>query len=608
MKKIYRQSTFARRVVAYYLLCSLLAVAWLSVGTLATARRVLMDRATSACLSRLGQLGAAIEMEYLRNEGEGVEQLVGQARAEGRLAYCTLVGVDGRYLAHTTRPLVGAPAAEPSGTRLRWGSVDGVRYQDDLRGTINEYRASLAVDGKPLGSLRLGVVEPGMLSVFSEVAESAPVLVLAPLAIVVAGALVLVRQVRPVAEIDCQLQSIAATPFGQRASLEEVASEGPAATGWNRLFTEWSQGATHAEEEDLEAKLVDALKKRRGGQSMEVLQALHEGIAVTDVEGRIEFANAAVASLLDWSADGKAPEGSLAALLASSTKGYERVLDAAIATPVVAEVEAADENQERVLRVERQPLGAGEGRAVWSIRDVTQQKLAEKSRDQFIDAATHELRTPLANIKAYAETLATCQVNDPEQQKEFYNTINAEATRLARFVDDLLDISSMEVGSLTIRRQNVDVERLLREAAAKIKPVAEKKSQAFELVLPPKLGEMHLDKDKVSALLVNLLGNASKYTPEGGKVRLKAELNESALAITVADTGVGIAPDELPKVFDKFFRSEDPRVRDETGTGLGLSLAREIARLHGGDITAASRVGEGSLFTISLPRTERDSQ
>jgi signal transduction histidine kinase len=112
---------------------------------------------------------------------------------------------------------------------------------------------------------------------------------------------------------------------------------------------------------------------------------------------------------------------------------------------------------------------------------------------------------------------------------------------------------------------------------------------------------MRLDKDKINTTLVNLLGNAAKYTPEGGRVALKVKTADGALVIDVEDTGVGIAAEELPRVFEKFFRSADPRVQQECGTGLGLPLAREVVRLHGGELTATSQLNKGSTFTVTLP-------
>ena len=175
------------------------------------------------------------------------------------------------------------------------------------------------------------------------------------------------------------------------------------------------------------------------------------------------------------------------------------------------------------------------------MRDVTQQKLAEEMRDQFVDTATHELRTPLANIKAYAETLALADVIDIEQQKQFLNTINSEATRLARFVDDLLSVSSMELGSLSLNKQVTDLGRMLNEVLAKIRPQMDEKQLTLEVVLPEKMPEPELDKDKIAAVLVNLLGNAVKYTPEGGRVTFRVNITDQQIEISVEDTGVGIA-------------------------------------------------------------------
>ena len=226
-------------------------------------------------------------------------------------------------------------------------------------------------------------------------------------------------------------------------------------------------------------------------------------------------------------------------------------------------------------------------RTCGSIRDVTQQKLAEEMRDQFVDTATHELRTPLANIKAYAETLALADVIDVEQQKQFLNTINSEATRLARFVDDLLSVSSMELGSLSLNKQVTDLRRMLNEVLAKIRPQIEEKQLTFEVALPEKMPEPELDKDKIATVLVNLLGNAVKYTPAGGRVTFRVNITDQQIEISVEDTGVGIAADELPKVFDKFFRSQRPARagtnghRPGPGAGAGSRAAARRPN-HGG--------------------------
>jgi two-component system phosphate regulon sensor histidine kinase PhoR len=258
-----------------------------------------------------------------------------------------------------------------------------------------------------------------------------------------------------------------------------------------------------------------------------------------------------------------------------------------------------------VIRVARVPQSSGHAQQstshVWSVRDITQQKLADQMREQFVNAATHELRTPLTNIKAYAETLALSETMDVEQQKSFCNTINEEVSRLSRFVDDLLYLSRMEVGSTPVNPKIASLERVLREAAAKVRPQMDQKKILFDVELPPKLPELVLDKDKITIALVNLLGNAAKYTPATGRVRLHVEVKERNLLIDVEDSGIGISVADLPKILEKFFRSSDPRVQEQTGSGLGLSLTNEIVRLHGGKLTVQSELNKGSRFTVTLP-------
>ncbi|MGV3485880.1 MAG: sensor histidine kinase [Planctomycetaceae bacterium] len=256
------------------------------------------------------------------------------------------------------------------------------------------------------------------------------------------------------------------------------------------------------------------------------------------------------------------------------------------------------------LRISRSPLagrsGDGEG-MIWIIEDITQQSLATKSRDQFLMTATHELRTPLANLMAYAETLATSADIDVEQQKEFCNVLHSEASRLSRLVDHLLSVGQMEVGSLVIAQADVDLAMVVNDAVENLRAQAEAKSHTIEVEISPKLPQARGDRDKLNAVIVNLVGNAIKYTPDGGQIGVRAFADESTICVEVRDSGLGIAEAELPRIFEQFFRGTNPSVIAETGNGLGLSFAREVARLHQGDIEVQSRIGEGSIFTLRLP-------
>jgi PAS domain S-box-containing protein len=388
--------------------------------------------------------------------------------------------------------------------------------------------------------------------------------------------------------------------------LKSLPARDMATLGWNRVVDLMESLPYDSAGEGLETRVSKAVANRKQDDMHEILQNLPEGVAVTDMEGRITFANRAIAALLgseqaDEELTGQAMEVRL-------LEGMPAPTDCPLFDPqfvnrqAISEFQRTLDQSNRVLRVARQPIRSEQFKGqVWSLRDVTQQKLAEKMRDQFIDTATHEMRTPLSNIKAYAETLVTCDSIEIEEQKEFCNIINSETTRLARFVDDLLSISSMEVGSLSVELQPVEMDRLFTEIEAKVLPLMQQKDIQFDTRLPQKMPKLQLDKEKMVAVLVNLLGNAAKYTPEGGNVSLKVKISETQLQMAIEDAGVGISAEELPKVFDKFFRSNDTRVQAESGTGLGLTLAREIVHIHGGKLTVESQLDKGSTFLVTIP-------
>jgi signal transduction histidine kinase len=215
--------------------------------------------------------------------------------------------------------------------------------------------------------------------------------------------------------------------------------------------------------------------------------------------------------------------------------------------------------------------------------------------------ATHELRTPLNNLQAYAEALQEEEDLELERQKEFCNVINSEANRLGRLVDQLLTVSQMEAGSMVANRHELELLPMIEYAADQLRGQAEQKQTKLTTKLSAKLPTVFGDRDKLQAALVNLVGNAIKYTPEHGEVLLRCSADERWIRIDVEDNGPGIPEEEQSKVFDKFFRGAATRESDERGNGLGLAFAREIARLHGGDIELQSVVDEGSVFTLRLP-------
>lgn len=359
----------------------------------------------------------------------------------------------------------------------------------------------------------------------------------------------------------------------------------------------------------LDEKLGRSLSHANENHWKWVFASFPDGLCLTDSAGNIRYSNTAFDALLSLE-EGEQSQPLDEILLTRFARGADEVQKRLTRglTACAAELWRSELPDDGILRLNCSPFHNDDGRdegLLWCLRDVTQQKLADEMRNQFVFTATHELRTPLTNLHAYAEML-TLEENadiDIEKQKEFCNVIRSEAGRLARLVDELLNISQMEGGGLSIIRQNVDVERLLSEAVSNVETEMDRNEQTFEFLPPPKYPKLKGDREKLVSAIVNLLGNASKYTPSGGHIRFVVELTEGSMQLHVEDTGFGISEEELAHVFDKFFRSDDERVRDKSGNGLGLAFTHEVARLHGGSVTVHSDINQGSRFTMTLPVT-----
>ena len=255
-----------------------------------------------------------------------------------------------------------------------------------------------------------------------------------------------------------------------------------------------------------------------------------------------------------------------------------------------------------ILRVNVRPLRReDQGGALVTIEDVTQQRIADASRNQFVAQATHELRAPLTNMRLCLECALEDDANDLEAVTRHLNVLNDETRRLERLVSEMLSVAEIEAGSLTLKSDDVKLDRLFDELKADYAKSCAEKSLTLSFELPPKYPLLRGDRDKLAAALHNLLNNAVKYTPANGKITVAARQDGDRFVIEISDTGFGIPAEDQSRIFERFFRARDPRIAKITGTGLGLALSREVARLHGGSLTFKSELNRGTSFTLQVP-------
>jgi PAS domain S-box-containing protein len=407
-------------------------------------------------------------------------------------------------------------------------------------------------------------------------------------------------------------ESLLAAAEGEASSaaLAVASGFGPEAEGWNALLRT-REAALLSEAESLATDRRRGGGDTAGGASAEGLDCLWQGVLLLDESMRTVYANGAAAVLLRLRREDLVgrpleelfPEENARAALAGVSAGT-------VKHRVQWEVERRAEGaSSAVVRVSVKPARKGDRFAALAlVEDVSQQRVADKSRNALIAQASHELRTPLTNIRLYAEALLEDQGENPSARATAINVINQESRRLERIVADMLSVSEIEAGSFRLRRDDVPIGSILEDLRQDFAPQAQDKEIRLVFEVAPKLPAFSGDRDKITLALHNLLGNAIKYTPAGGSVTVRAMPENpgtpaETLVVEVADTGIGVRPEEQELIFDRFYRSADKRIASITGTGLGLTLSREVARLHGGDVTLKSAINEGSTFTFRIPAT-----
>jgi signal transduction histidine kinase len=255
----------------------------------------------------------------------------------------------------------------------------------------------------------------------------------------------------------------------------------------------------------------------------------------------------------------------------------------------------------------RDSLGQLTGR-LWVVSDVTREREADRLKSEFISVVTHELRTPLTSILGYTELLLARDFA-PAEQREFVKTVYNEANHLSQIVEDMLGISRLEAGTVKLNQWVVSMRQLIGEMTAQLSHHLSTRHRMV-IHIPTLLPPAYVDRDKVKQVLFNLLINAAKYSPRGGEIALSIEEATDLppdhpqgrfLVVTVRDQGIGIAPEDLPRIWERFYRVDNTNTRRIGGTGLGLSITRALVELHGGRIWVESTLGQGSAFSFTLP-------
>jgi len=241
--------------------------------------------------------------------------------------------------------------------------------------------------------------------------------------------------------------------------------------------------------------------------------------------------------------------------------------------------------------------------AVMVLHDISEIRRLERARRDFVANVSHEFRTPLAIIQGFAETLLDDALEDAENRRRFSKIIYEQSLRLVRLTEDLLKLAQLEAGQFGAERRPVDAGQILESCVESARALisSEQKELTLELEYPPSLPPFHADARSIEEILQNLLGNAIRYTPGGGRIRIKAAVFDDEIVLSVSDTGIGISSVEHSRIFERFYRTDAARSRESGGTGLGLSIVKHLVEFHNGRVEVESEIGRGATFRVFLP-------
>jgi two-component system phosphate regulon sensor histidine kinase PhoR len=519
-------------------------------------------------------------------------------------ARVTIIGADGVVLGeshedrtqmdnHLSRPEVQQALIAGQGSSMRYSATLGyemmyaaVPIQAERGEVLGVMRVAL-----PLGEIEANV---GRLRQNIVLAGLATALAAGLLAVFIAG-----RTTQPVRQLTAVAERMAAGDLDARLFPSRRDEVGQLTRAFNHMADRIREQVTSLAEE--QSRLVA------------VLDHMADGVLITDGAGQVRLVNAAAARLLDTSekqALGRsfaqvAPYHPLIELWkACRDRGEEQVgmvevsrhglFLQAIVTPFgYAAFDGAQDSQGEAFEA-----ADAEGYLV-ILQDLTRIRRLETVRRDFISNISHELRTPLAGLKALVDTLRGGAIKDPPAAKRFLKRMDAEVDALTQMVEELLELSRIESGQAPLRLAPTPVGELVVRAVDRLRPQAERAGLELTVLLPPQLPLVLADVDRARLVLTNLVHNAVKFTPPGGRITVAAQPAEDEVILSVQDTGVGIPAEDLPRIFERFYKAD--RARSGGGTGLGLAIAKHIVQGHGGRIWAESVEGQGSTFSFTLP-------
>lgn len=544
--------------------------------------------------------------QLVPNEGHrGTLELIKYNQSDPNFAYGAIINKQGELITSAAISGIIIPKLNPPKDPSNWLAEKRLTLNNGGLKII-EFHAPLIEKGKLLGYVRLGFHEPNIGITTAEIPFLASISL--PIFLIAALFLYLIkREIYPLKNVGEQLNELVNEGSIEKVNIQANGELSDFIKKFNNYVGLAQSRISELESNKSDLSASSKLLGYRQSKIESVLHALPEAVLVFDESGNVSFVNSKVASLLNVPIDTIMNKEISAWSVDSSVVQYiQNIKNKPVSNYPSKRLEFSPEHlTNKHIALKSYPLFSPKDvKQIYGtlvlFQDITEEYCAKNARGEFVAHVAHELKTPLNVLAMYSETLQREEGQSIEFRTEAINVISDEVERISMLINNLLSITKIEMGSLNLERQHVKLRDLLIDIFETIKRTARSKELDFAIDVPKEMSPLYVDKDLLRIAINNLLTNAIKYSEEQGRVMLSAEQIDNSIIVRVRDTGIGIAEDEQVHIFDKFFRSNDQQVRDRTGHGLGLSLAKDIVQLHHGTLNVNSQVGQGSEFTITL--------
>lgn len=575
------------KITIPFILLVLIGTGILGFYTVASTRNTQIDH-LKIQLTNEAKLVAEISLPFF-TDPDRQSELDTIAKTTGRKiqARITLIAKDGTVLGdtdqdpqtmenHATRPEVIAA--------LSSGVGQSIRYSATLREDMMYVAVPVTSQGQILGISRVALpLTAVQSSINSAVMTIVSAIVIVAILVVLAAAFIARMITRPVRRITKAAEEIASGKLGQQIQVQTHDEIGRLGHAFNQMSSNL-------------VELVGEISAERT-KLQTVLANMADGVVMVDTGGKIILANRATEKLFSFRA-----EDAVTRPLIEVIRDHEadEVLKLCLRTGQMQTVQFELAVSKRFLRAMAIPITDSNLTGVLMLfQDLTELRSLQTMRRELVGNISHELRTPIAGIKAMVETLKGGAVDDKKAATDFLTRIDGEVDRLTQMVSELTELSRIETGRAEFRMAPTDLNRLIEEVVAQMSPLAEKQQVTISVDLDRGLPVVRADKDRIRQTIINLVDNAIKFNRPGGKVALSTRVDNESAIVSVSDTGIGISKEDLPHVFERFYKADKARSKD--GSGLGLAIAKHTVQAHGGNIWAQSEEGKGSTFSFSLP-------